>query len=147
MIPNHILVTLDGSNGFGGLVTALLALFGTVLTVVVGFVTVITTKNAKEQELLVKSLEFLGGGTQKRAVGIALAEWYGRNWRQREMISNILRAQRLYLAKSLSKSEPGENDEDSKDFSKSKTSKEYKDLEQLNLRRIDEILSNWGRAG
>lgn len=117
-----------------------LALFGTILTVTVAALTVILNKSQKQQEIilnesqknqeiLLNSLEFLSGGTQKRAVGIALAKELGKNADSREVIIPVLQAQRRYIS--------------TKAISKQMDPKE-RAVEDLNLENIDRILKHWG---
>jgi hypothetical protein len=124
-------VLVEATGGSGGRLGLALALFGTVLTFVVGVVTVVSGSRAKEQELLIKSLEFLSGGTQRRAGGIALAEEYRKVGRHREKIDNVLRAQLLYLK--------------TKGFHAMADAEEGS-LEEFNYRRLEKLVGSRDRT-
>ena len=121
-LPNHVTVSMTG----GGSIDPWLALFGTVLTVVVGLVTFLVSRKAKQQELLLGALDFLCGGTQKRAVGIAVAEYYANEIGMRPLIVQVLIAQQIHL-RSGGHDQP---DSDSK-------------VEQKNYQEIARILRTW----
>ena len=124
----EILLTRVCGNGSPSL-APWLALFGTILTVVVAAVTIILNKSQKQQEILLKSLEFLVGGTQKRAVGIALAKELGRDTKSRQVILPVLQTQYRYIS--------------TKAVSKEMEPKE-RAVEDLNLENIRKILIEWG---
>src|SRR5579862_9416859 len=89
-LPDHITVTFMGGGGHEAAWVGVLAFVGTVLTIVVGLVTFKLNSRAKEQELLLGALDFLGGGTQKRAVGIAVSEYYADRVGMKELIIKVL---------------------------------------------------------
>lgn len=107
------------------------ALFGSVLAVASAVVTLTVNKRAKYQELAIDALEFLGGGTQKRAIGIALAEHLGRDPHLRKMLLPVLQAQRIYLQKKLG--EPEGTDDVG--------------LEEYNLERLKAVIDRFAEPG
>lgn len=104
------------------------AVLGSVLTAAVAVVTLRINKRSKDQELIIDALEFLGGGTQKRAAGIALAEHFGDNSQFRRLLLPVLQAQTIYLKGKLA--EPPTPDEDRR-------------LEQHNFERLTAVIESW----
>lgn len=74
---------------------------GTILGALVGFVGgLIATRAAyvqKADELFFKALDFLGGGTQERNLGIAAIELYWSNKRHKAVSVSLLTGSALYL--------------------------------------------------
>jgi hypothetical protein len=73
----------------------------TILAALVGFVgglvTARTTFQQKSDELFFKALDFLGGGSQQRNLGIAAIELYWSNKRHRPISVSLLVGSAIYL--------------------------------------------------
>jgi hypothetical protein len=73
----------------------------TLLAAIVGFVGGLVAARAtyqqKSDELFFKALDFLGGGSQKRNLGIAAIELYWSNKRHRDVSVSLLVGSALYL--------------------------------------------------
>lgn len=107
----------------GVLITATLGLFGVWIANVI-------TGNLKDQELFLKSLEFLEGGTQKRSIGIAVLKIYadsGVKKGRREAAAIIFRAQMFHLETGRHHVRPYDNR-----------------IEAFNFHIMNEILTDWG---
>lgn len=74
----------------GAIIAALIAFVG-------GQVVARITSRQKEDELFYKALDFLGGGSQERNVGISAIELYWRNPRHRPISVSLLIGSALYL--------------------------------------------------
>jgi hypothetical protein len=126
-LPQQITVTMASSGGHEALWAAIIAFMGTVLTITVGTVTYFLNKRTKEQELLIGALEFLGGGTQKRSVGIAVGRYFAEKIGMKDLMEHVFSSQMVHLKKG-----GHDRDETSNDI-----------LERQNYRDIEEILKKW----
>lgn len=70
---------------------------GALIGFVGGLVVARTTFQQKSDELFFKALDFLGGGSQKRNLGVAAIELYWSNKRHRPLSVSLLIGSALYL--------------------------------------------------
>ncbi|MEQ1764260.1 MAG: hypothetical protein ABL984_14105 [Pyrinomonadaceae bacterium] len=79
------------------IIAASLVFVGTFAGFVGGLVVARATYRQKSDELFFKALDFLGGGSQKRNLGIAAIELYWSNRRHRPVSVSLLIGSALYL--------------------------------------------------
>ena len=78
-----------------------IALIGAIVTAAGAFLGILLgnlfTKRIKDRELFQEALHFVEGGTQKRAIGIAVLKMYARQVGLKQVVIDIFKAQITYL--------------------------------------------------
>src|SRR5687768_3128087 len=107
------------SEGYGAIIAAVIV---GAITIIATVVTINNNNSRKKDELFFKALDFLGGGTQNRNLGIAAIELSLKSEKHQALCMSLLTGAAIYLLKE----------------SKQKTSEH----ESYNLKRIMDLLLN-----